>query len=126
MTTGTSTGAFIKVDKSYQVGVESKKFRLTDTYLKAGLTEYIIKDAGIIRTRNKMYYQQFSQALTHPICNNLIRLYSKIDLPTSEELHALDNTLAGLVERVGAMQQGINRLETKTDMLLENELKGGH
>lgn len=93
LTTGTSTGAFLEVDKSYQVGVESKKFRLTDTYLKAGLTEYIIKDAGIIRTRNKMYYQQFSQALTHPICNNLIRMYSKIDLPTSEELLAIGRQL---------------------------------
>lgn len=93
LATGTSTGAFIEIDKSYQVGLESKKFRLTDTYLKAGLIEYIIKDAGIIRTRNKMYYQQFSQALTHPICNNLIRMYSKIDLPTSEELLAIGRQL---------------------------------
>lgn len=51
-------------------------------------------------------------------------------MPTSDELHALDKTLAGLVERLGSMQQGLNRLETKTDMLLENELaqanKGGN
>ena len=67
LTAGTSTGAFIEVDKSYQVGLESKKFRLTDTYLKAGLIEYIIKDAGIIRTRNKIYYQQLCQAMTNPI-----------------------------------------------------------
>lgn len=86
LTTGTRTGAFIEVDKSYQIGSESKKFRLTQTYLKVGLVEYIIKDAGIIRTRNKMYYQQLCEALTNPICSNLIAMYPKIDLPTSEEL----------------------------------------
>ena len=86
LTTGTSTGAFIEVDKSYQIGAQSKKFRLTQTYLKAGLVEYIIKDAGIIQNRNKIYYKQFCEALAHPICSNLIRMYPKIDLPTSEEL----------------------------------------
>nr|WP_294922370.1 hypothetical protein [uncultured Flavobacterium sp.] len=86
LTTGTRTGAFIEVDRSYQIGSESKKFRLTQTYLKVGLVEYIIKDAGIIRTRNKMYYQQLCEALTNPICSNLIAMYPKIDLPTSEEL----------------------------------------
>ncbi|MCL1121197.1 DUF2730 domain-containing protein [Shewanella seohaensis] len=51
-------------------------------------------------------------------------------MPTRDELHALDKTLEGLGARFGAMEQGIRRLETKTDMLLENELsqipKGGH
>lgn len=93
LTAGTSTGAFIEVDKSYQVGLESKKFRLTDTYLKAGLIEYIIKDAGIIRTRNKIYYQQLCQAMTNPICANLIAMYPKIDLPTNEELLAIGRQL---------------------------------
>ncbi|NWL03686.1 hypothetical protein DM790_22945 [Flavobacterium collinsii] len=93
LTTGTSTGAFIEVDKSYQVGFESKKFRLTDTYLKAGLIEYSIKDAGIINTRNKLYYQQLSKAITNPICYNLIMMYQKIDLPTSEELLAIGRKL---------------------------------
>lgn len=86
LTTGTSTGAFIEVDGSYQVGTQSKKFRLTDTYLKAGLIEYIIKDVGIIANRNKLYYQQLCEAMTNPICSNLIAMYPKIDLPTSAEL----------------------------------------
>lgn len=93
LTTGTSTGAFIEVDKSYYVGFKSKKFRLTDTYLKAGLTEYIIKDSGIISTRNKLYYQQLSKAITNPICYNLIMMYQKIDLPTSKELLAVGRKL---------------------------------
>lgn len=93
LTTGTSKGAFIEVDNSYEVGLESKKFRLTDTYLKAGLIEYIIKDAGIINTRNKIYYQQLCHAMTNPICANLIAMYPKIDLPTSEELLAIGRKL---------------------------------
>ncbi|PKB18353.1 hypothetical protein [Flavobacterium sp. 5] len=91
---GTSTGAFIEVDDSYQAGVHSKRFRLTDTYLKAGLVEYIIKDTGIIRTRNKLYYQQLHQAMINPICSNLIAMYPKIDLPTSSELLAIGKKLA--------------------------------
>lgn len=92
LTAGTATGAFIEVDKSYQKGFESKKFRLTETYHK-GLVEYIIKDAGIIRTRNKMYYKQLCQAMTNPICSNLIAMYPKIDLPTSAELLAIGKKL---------------------------------
>lgn len=86
LTSGTSKGAFIEVDKSYQTGVQSKKFRLTESYLKAGIVEYIIKDAEIISNRNKIYYKQFCEAMTNPICRNLIMMYSKIDLPTSAEL----------------------------------------
>jgi len=93
LTTGTRTGAIIEVDKSYQVGTQSKKFRLSNAYLKAGLVEYIIKDTRIIRTRNKMYYEQLCEAMTHPICSNLIRMYPKIDLPTSEELLVIGKQL---------------------------------
>lgn len=41
--TGTNKGSFVEVDGSYQVGSQSKKFRLSDIYLKAGLVEYMIK-----------------------------------------------------------------------------------
>lgn len=90
---GTSTGAFIEVDDSYQTGVQSKKYRLTQTYLKAGLVEYLIQDTGIIRTRNKLYYQQLHEAFLNPICSNLITMYQKIDLPTSPELLAIGKKL---------------------------------
>lgn len=90
---GTSKGAFIEVDGSYQIGVQSKKYRLTDSYLKAGLVEYLVQDAGIICTRNKMYYQQLHQAMTNPICSNLIAMYPKVDLPTSSELLAIGKKL---------------------------------
>jgi hypothetical protein len=83
---GTSKGSFIEVDDSYQENVESKKFRLTESYLKAGLVDYTIQNTGIVRNRNKIYFQQLHEAMTNSICSNLIAIYPKIDLPTSEEL----------------------------------------
>lgn len=83
---GTYKGAFIERDESYEVGAKSKGFRLTDVYLKAGLIPYTIQNAGIIQVQNKMFYQQLNEAMTHPICSNLIKIYPKIDLPTPEEL----------------------------------------
>jgi hypothetical protein len=90
---GTNKGAFIEVGDGYEVGVQSKSFRLTDTYLKAGLVPYTIQNDGIIKVRNKMFYQQLKEALTNPICSNLIKIYPKIDLPTSEQLQAIGKQL---------------------------------
>jgi hypothetical protein len=83
---GTSKGPFIEVNDSYQEGGYSKSFRLTENYLKAGLILYNIQNASIIQVRNKMFYQQLNEALENPICSNLIKMYPKIDLPTTEEL----------------------------------------
>ncbi|MGQ2985376.1 hypothetical protein [Flavobacterium sp.] len=90
---GTKTGAFIEVGDSYGVGIQSKKYRLTEQYLKAGLTEYLIKDKGIIATRNRLFYQQLANAMSNPICSNLVKLYPKIELPTSKELLAIGKRL---------------------------------
>ena len=90
---GTSKGSFIEVNDSYQEGKYSKKFRLTENYLKAGLISYTIQNAEIIQVRNKMFYQQLNIALENPICSNLIKMYPRIDLPTSEELRAIGKLL---------------------------------
>lgn len=90
---GTKIGAFIEVDESYEVGVQSKSFRLTDTYLKAGLIPYIIQNTCIIQVRNKMFYKQLNVALENPICSNLIKMYPRINLPTTEELVTIGRQL---------------------------------
>ena len=91
---GTSKGAFIEVNDSYLEREYCKKYRLTDTYLKAGLVEYIIKDAGLVLNQNRLFYEQLNQAIEHPICSNLIKMYPKIELPTSKELLVIGKRLA--------------------------------
>ncbi|MBP9792620.1 MAG: hypothetical protein KBC56_01325 [Flavobacterium sp.] len=83
--TGTSKGAMIEVDKHYAKGA-SRKYRISDGYFKPGLTEYLIKDSGIIQTRNKIYFRLLNEALDNLICNNLVKFYPRIELPTSGEL----------------------------------------
>jgi len=90
---GTSKGAFIEVNDSYLEREYCKKYRLTDTYLKAGLVEDIIKDTGIVQNRNKLFFEQLNQAMEHPICSNLVKMYPKIELPSSKELLAIGKNL---------------------------------
>lgn len=90
---GTSKGSIIEVNGSYQTGQYCKRYRLTDTYLKAGLIEYIIKDKEIIKNRNKLFYEQLHGAMGNPICSNLIKMYPKIELPTSKELLVIGKRL---------------------------------
>ena len=91
---GTTKGAFIEVNDSYLEREYCKKYRLTDMYLKAGLEEYIIKDSRIVLNQNRLFYEQLNEAMEHPICSNLIKMYPKIELPTSEELLAIGKRLA--------------------------------
>ncbi len=91
---GTSKGAFVEVNDSYLQREYCKKYRLTDIYLKAGLVEYIIKDSGIVLNQNRLFYEQLNEAMEHPICSNLIKMYPKIDLPTSKELLVVGKRLA--------------------------------
>jgi hypothetical protein len=90
---GTTKGAFIEEDNSYLQSKFCKRYRLTATYLKAGLVEYIIKDAEIIHTRNKLFYEKLHGAMEDPICSNLIKMYPKIELPTSKELLVIGKCL---------------------------------
>ncbi len=91
---GTSKGAFIEVNDSYLEREYCKKYRLTDIYLKAGLIGYTIKDAGIILNQNRLFYEQLNEAMVHPICSNLIKMYPKIELPSSKELLVIGKHLA--------------------------------
>lgn len=90
---GTSKGAFIEVNDSYLEREYCKKYRLTDMYLKAGLEEYIIKDSTIVLNQNRLFYEQLNEAMEHPICSNLIKMYPKIELPTSKELLVIGKRL---------------------------------
>lgn len=72
--------------ESFEVGVTSKRYKLTDTYLRVGLEEYLIKDESIIRQRNKRFYRALFETKDNIITQNLISVYPQIDLPTKEEV----------------------------------------
>lgn len=78
----------------YEVGVSSKQFRLTDTYLKAGLKEYLLTDESIIQQRNKTFYKTLFEAQNNVIAKNLVSVYQQIDLPTLDEVLAKGKQLA--------------------------------
>ena len=78
------------------------------------------------------FNQRFTPRTDHEQLNKKLRqmdqqmMQVKADikhLPTKEEVHRLDKTLSGLTETINATQEGISRLERKTDLLLENELR---
>jgi hypothetical protein len=87
-----NTSGFIESKKNenktdtYQVNFTSKAYSLTDTYYNVGLTEYKIKNEEIIARRRKHFYSQLNKAQENLIARNLIKLYSKIDLPNNDDL----------------------------------------
>lgn len=89
---GTSTGPMIEVktnsegNETYVVGERSKAYKIGDAYSKSGLVQYIIKDETLINRRNKKYFELLQTSFENTIANNLIKVYSKIDLPTTAEL----------------------------------------
>lgn len=83
---GTSKGTMLEVIEDEIPNVQCRRYRLPESYFKVGLTEYLIKNKAIINNRNKIYYEQLGEAFSNTICNNLVRIYPKLDLPTPEEL----------------------------------------
>ncbi len=79
---GTSKGTMLEVIEDEIPNVQCRRYRLPESYFKAGLTEYLIKNKAIIDNRNKIYYEQLGEAFSNTICNNLVRIYPKLDLAT--------------------------------------------
>lgn len=89
---GTNKGPMIEVAKNlnggepYKIGESSKRYRLTESYLKGGLVEYILKNETIVQNRKTSIYNQQKEVNLNPICSNLIKIYPSIVLPTVDEL----------------------------------------
>jgi hypothetical protein len=88
----TNDGPMIEILKnedgkdSYQVGVNSKYYKLSDNYFKAGLTHYIIQDENLINNRRMCLNNQLKCVSDNPIVSNLLTVYPKLTLPTHDEL----------------------------------------
>lgn len=93
LVTGTSKGTMLEVDSNYAPNEYCRRYRIPESYFKSGLTEYLIKDEGIINNKNKIFYEQYNEAQANTICNNLLKIYPKLDLPTSSELLTIGKQL---------------------------------
>ncbi len=86
------TGPFVEVKKneagneSYIIGEVSIQYKFTNTYLKPGLTEYIITDTNLIKKRREFILNKIQKASKNIICRNLFPFYEQITLPTNKEL----------------------------------------
>ena len=87
-----NTGPVIEIkeneigSESYKIGETSKQFRLTSTYLKPGLIEYIIKDESLIKKRREFILNNIKKISSNIICRNLLIFYERITLPTKDEM----------------------------------------
>lgn len=72
--------------ETYQEGVACKSYCISDTFFKGNLVKYVIKDIEILEKRKRFFYNQLKKAIDNPIANNLIGLYSKIKLPSYDEI----------------------------------------
>lgn len=71
---------------SYQKGVHSKYYKLSDNYFKAGLTQYIIQDESLINNRRIWLYNELKCATDNSIASNLLSVYPRLTLPTHDEI----------------------------------------
>lgn len=94
-----STDSIIQTKKNklgndtYQEGITCKSYSFTDTFYNNNLVKYTITNPEIIAKRNKFIYGQIAKAADNMIATNLLKLYSRIDLPTENELKAEANRL---------------------------------
>ena len=83
---GTSKGPIIERSKNYTVGQESYRYRLTESYRNKGVSKYDFKTQYCRNLLSKQYFKQLDIAMSNPISRNLIKIYSKIDLPTIQQI----------------------------------------
>jgi hypothetical protein len=83
---GSKNGAIIERSSNFTIGQESYRYRLTDLYRNKGVTKYEFKTNHAINLVRKNYFKQLSQAIDNPIANNLIKMYSFIDLPSISDI----------------------------------------
>lgn len=71
--------------ETYQSGVKSKKYRLTDAYIK-GITRYELKEKIVIERKRNLFFDLLNKAESNPIANHLLSTYGSLSLPSKEQV----------------------------------------
>lgn len=75
-----------KGTESYEVGKQSKQYRLSDKFLNQGFVKYEISSVFLINHRLKQRDNSIKEAIANPIAKNLLTVYPKISFPTQQEI----------------------------------------
>jgi hypothetical protein len=79
-------GAILECDYKPIKGKKNHFYRLTEPYLGKGIVSCDLKTKEAIGLLNKHYYRVLGEAKKNPICENLIRFYQNISLPTIDQI----------------------------------------
>jgi hypothetical protein len=89
-------GAILECDHVSIIGEKNHFYRLTPPYLGKGIVSYDLKTKEAIALLNRHYYRVLGEAKKNPICENLIRFYQDISLPSMDQIKKEANRLIAL------------------------------
>lgn len=104
-------GAILECDHVRIIGEKNHFYRLTPPYLGKGIVSYDLKTKEAKNLLNKHYYRVLSEAKKNPICENLIRFYHDITLPSMDQINKeADRLIAlGYVTKKGKKLTKLNK-----------------
>ncbi|WP_281637043.1 hypothetical protein [Flavobacterium marginilacus] len=103
-------GAILECDYKPIIGEKNHFYRLTEPYLGKGIVSCDLKTKEAIGLLNKHYYRVLGEAKKNPICENLIRFYQDISLPTIDQIEKEAERLiaSGYVTKKGKKLRKLN------------------
>jgi len=93
---GTENGPIIERSKNFVIDQESYRYKLGESYLDKGVVTYELKTEYAKNLRRKSYFKVLNLSMDNIIAKNLIKTYSKIDIPTVEEIRTEGKRLVKL------------------------------
>jgi hypothetical protein len=104
-------GSIIECDYEEEKGVKCFYYRLTDNYIGKGIKSYELKTKLAQDFRVKYHQERLKESSSNVICKNLIQLYSKISLPTIEEIRSESRELikSGYISKKGKRLTFLNK-----------------
>ena len=81
-------GQILEVDPDYAMGSYSRKYRLGEPYRAKGISLYELRTKTAINAFKRYQLGLLDTASDNPICQNLIRFYPSVKLPTIDQLKA--------------------------------------
>lgn len=104
-------GAILECDYKHIKGKKNHFYRLTPPYLVKGIVSYDLKTKEAKSLLNKQYYRVLGEAKKNPICENLIRFYQDITLPSIDQINKEADRLIklGYVTKKGRKLSKLNK-----------------